>query len=219
MVTALKIQNQDDALVKARRRQIFLAACRVLARKSFHQATVKEMALEAGLAAGSIYVYLQSKDEILLLLAESMVGELAEQLPEIRVRGAGDPRRELLGIMRGALDVIDRYREAFAVLNHEVRYLSRRPQFRAPLAAILNPYITALSDALERGRAQGVMRFEAVPSMVEAVHMLCSGWAMGIGLRSKIDKETYWREIAGLVEGRFFVAAAKADTRAWTANV
>jgi AcrR family transcriptional regulator len=179
MAAALKIQNQDDALVKARRRQIFLAACRVLARKSFHQATVKEMALEAGLAAGSIYVYLQSKDEILRLLAESMVGELAEQLPEIRERSAGDPRHELLGIMRCALDVIDRYREAFAVLNHEVRYLGRRAQFRAPLNEILNPYITALTDALERGRAQGVMRFENVPSMVEAVHMLCSGWAMG----------------------------------------
>src|SRR5438445_10424102 len=126
MPVAIKLQNQDDALVKARRRQIFLAACRVLATKSFHEATVKEMAVEAGLAAGSIYVYLQGKDEILLLLAESMVGELVEAIPAIRNEAADDPRRELLGVMRAALDVIDRYREAFAVLNHEVLYLERR---------------------------------------------------------------------------------------------
>ena len=59
--------------MKTRRRQIFLAACRVLARKSFHEASVKELALEAGLAAGSIYVYLQGKEDILILIAESMV--------------------------------------------------------------------------------------------------------------------------------------------------
>ena len=73
MADALKIPAQDEALVKARRRQIFLAVTRVLARKSFHQATVKEMALEAGLAAGSIYMYLRSKDEILLLDRKSVV--------------------------------------------------------------------------------------------------------------------------------------------------
>ena len=45
---AIRVQSPDDKLVKARRRQIFLAACRVLARKSFHEASVKELALEAG---------------------------------------------------------------------------------------------------------------------------------------------------------------------------
>ena len=73
MAEALRTPPQDDALVKARRRQIFLAACRVLSRKSFHEASVKELALEAGLAAGSIYVYLQGKEDILILIAESMV--------------------------------------------------------------------------------------------------------------------------------------------------
>ncbi|MGH7841659.1 MAG: TetR/AcrR family transcriptional regulator [Candidatus Binataceae bacterium] len=204
MAEALKVQNHDDPLVKLRRRQIFLAACRVLSRKSFHQATVKEIALEAGLAAGSIYLYLQSKDAILLLLAESMVGELAEVMPEIRAASGDDPRRELLGIMRAALDVIDRYREAFAVLNHEVRYLGRRQQYRAPLNQILEPYIGALTNVIERGGQRGLLCFADVPSVVEAVHMLCSGWAMGTGLLVKTEKEAYWREIAAIVEGRFF---------------
>jgi hypothetical protein len=110
--------------------------------------------------------------------------------------------------MRAALDVIDRYREAFAVLNHEARYLGRRPQYRDVLKAILAPYLLALKDTLERGRAARLMRFDSMASMVEAVHMLCSGWAMGSGLLDKTDKESYWREIAALVEGRLFVPAA-----------
>jgi AcrR family transcriptional regulator len=206
MTAVLKLPVADDALVKARRRQIFLAVTRVLARKSFHQATVKEMALEAGLAAGSIYLYLRNKDEILLLLAESMVGELVEELPEIRARTKDDPPAELLAIMRTALDVTDRYREAFAVLNHELRYLERNPEYRAMLKELLRPYKEALSGALERGRAGGRIHFTDLPSVVEALHMLCSGLSMGASMLAKTDKETYWREIAALVEGRFFTA-------------
>ncbi|HKV56150.1 MAG TPA: TetR/AcrR family transcriptional regulator [Candidatus Binataceae bacterium] len=208
MAEPARVSTADDALAKARRRQIFLAACRVLARKSFHEATVKEMALEAGLAAGSIYVYLQSKDEILLLLAESMVAELVEALPEIKQAAAGDPRRELLGILRGALDVIDRYREAFAVLNHEVRYLERRPEYRATLKEIVGPYREALAEPLERGKRMGLIRFASIASVVEALHMLCSGWSCGGAFMAKTDKETYWREIEGLINGSFFVPEA-----------
>ena len=133
MPEAVRTQPHDDALVKTRRRQIFLAACRVLSRKSFHEASVKELALEAGLAAGSIYVYLHSKEDILILMAESMVGELVESFARDSRAPAAILARELLEMVRTILDVIDRYREAFAVMNHEVRYLARRPEHRRAL--------------------------------------------------------------------------------------
>lgn len=211
MAEAVRIQSQDESLARVRRRQIFTAACRVLMRKSFHEATVKEIALEAGLAAGSIYVYLQSKDDILLLLAESMVAELAEMLPQIRRQSGGEPRRELVELMRAALDVIDRYREAFCVLNQEVRYLARRPGYRAALRRVVGGYTSALEDVLERGRKRGVILYDDLRSVVEAIHMLCSGWAMGADYLGNTNKETYWRQIAALVEGRFFVPGAAGD--------
>src|SRR5580692_6290616 len=131
MNEASKFPTGDDEVIRAKRRQIFLAVTRVLARKSFHQATVKEMAQEAGIAAGSIYMYLRSKDEIVLL------------------------RAELLAIMRVVLSVIDRYREAFAVLNHEVRYFEKNTQYRVAMREVLRPYKESLASALERGRARG----------------------------------------------------------------
>jgi AcrR family transcriptional regulator len=206
MSEPLRSQSQDEGLVRARRQQIFAAACRVLKRKSFHEATVKEIALEARLAAGSIYVYLQSKDDILLLLAESMVAELAEKLPQIRGNSRGEPRRELLELMRAAIDVIDRYREAFCVLNQEVRYLARRPDYRVALKQIVGRYTSTVENVLERGRKMGVIFYDDLRTVVQAVHMLCSGWAMGADYLGNTDKETYWRQVAALVEGRFFDA-------------
>ena len=205
-----RTQNQAEALVRARRQQIFAAACRVLRHKSFHEATVKEIALEAGLAAGSIYVYLQGKDDILLLLAESMVAELTEMLPRIRGKSRGEPRRELLELMRAAIDVIDRYREAFCVLNQEVRYLARRPDYRAALKQIVGRYTSTIENVLERGRRMDVIVYDDLRSVVQAVHMLCSGWAMGADYLGKTGKEIYWRQVAALVEGRFFNPAARA---------
>lgn len=204
-----KLQPLDDELAVIRRRQIFLAVTRVLARKPFHQASVKEIAAEAGIAAGSIYVYLKSKDEILLLIAESMVGELAEELPRIRLEAGDDPRREILGVMRAALDVIDRYREAFAVLNHEVRYLERNPHYRQALKQAVRPYKEALAGPLETGRMRSLINFESIPSAVEILHMLLSGWAMGGDLLAHTDKQAYWREITGIVEGRLFTSMAR----------
>jgi AcrR family transcriptional regulator len=204
MVQEAKAQVLDDELASARRRQIFLAVTRVLGRKPFHQASVKEIAAEAGIAAGSIYVYLKSKDEMLLLVAESMVAELTEELPRIRVESEGDPRRELLGVMRTALDVIDRYREAFAVLNHEVRYLERNPRYRQALRQAVRPYKEALAQPLEAGKAIGLISFESIPSAAEVLHMLLSGWAMASDFLTHTDKEAYWREVAGVVQGRLF---------------
>jgi len=203
MPEALRTLPQDDALVKTRQRQIFLAACRVLARKSFHEASVKELALEAGLAAGSIYVYLNSKEDILILIAESMVAELVDALPAIHQRSEGEPRRELLEMMRTILDVIDRYREAFAVMNHEVRYLARRPEHRRALNKITDDYHGAVAQVLERGRAAGVLHFDDLRSVVHAIHMLCAGWATGANALKHIKKDDYWREIAAIIEGRF----------------
>jgi AcrR family transcriptional regulator len=213
MYEALKSQPQDESLVRARRRQIFLAACRVLASKSFHQATVKEIAAEAGLAAGSIYLYVKTKDDILLLMVEAMVAELVEALPEIRERTRGEPRRELLEVMRAILDVIDRYREAFTVLYQEGRYLARRPRYRAAFRKIAEQYTSVVADVLKRGREAGVIRYDDLKSVVEAIHMLCSGWAMGAGFLKDTSKETYWREIAAMVQGRFFSDNGKVQGR------
>jgi hypothetical protein len=99
------------------------------------------------------------------------------------------------------------------VLHHEARYLERRPQYRAAMKKIGADYLGAVAEIIERGRRTGVINVEDSRSAVHAIHMLCAGWAMGANNLKGIDKETYWREIAAIVEGRFFASADGAAAR------
>ena len=53
-----------------RRAQIVAAARTCFARSGFHNTTLKDVFAEAGLSAGCVYNYFQSKDELMLAIAE-----------------------------------------------------------------------------------------------------------------------------------------------------
>jgi TetR/AcrR family fatty acid metabolism transcriptional regulator len=61
---------------EARRREMLEAAARVFARRGFHAATIAEVAAEAGIAVGSIYLYFDTKEQLYF----SVVDEKAEEL-------------------------------------------------------------------------------------------------------------------------------------------
>src|SRR3989442_434675 len=73
--------------------QIIDAAVRVFARNGFYNSRVSDIAREAGIASGTIYLYFKTKDEILVtLFREKMaafVGVGRAGLPPRGRRGAG----------------------------------------------------------------------------------------------------------------------------------
>jgi TetR/AcrR family fatty acid metabolism transcriptional regulator len=58
----------QEQLTAARRSQILNAATKIFAQKGFHRATIKEIAREAGLADGTIYLYFENKNALMLTL-------------------------------------------------------------------------------------------------------------------------------------------------------
>jgi AcrR family transcriptional regulator len=68
-----------------RRAQIVAAARTCFARSGFHNTTLQDVFAEAGLSAGCVYNYFQSKDELMLAIAEErhdqerqLIGEVSE---------------------------------------------------------------------------------------------------------------------------------------------
>src|SRR5690349_14847323 len=68
----------DEERGDRRRTQILDAAARVLADRGYHRTTVRDIAREAGIADGTIYLYFSSKQELLLALI-AQLGRVAER--------------------------------------------------------------------------------------------------------------------------------------------
>jgi TetR/AcrR family fatty acid metabolism transcriptional regulator len=72
----------DEERGDRRRTQILDAAARVLADRGYHRTTVRDIAREAGIADGTIYLYFSSKQELLLALI-AQLGRVAERRADL----------------------------------------------------------------------------------------------------------------------------------------
>jgi AcrR family transcriptional regulator len=70
MITVKRAKQEH--LASTRRNQILDAATRLFATKGFHPTTTKDIAREAGLAEGTIYIYFENKPALLLGIMERM---------------------------------------------------------------------------------------------------------------------------------------------------
>ena len=59
---------KNRKLVEKRRQQIIRGACDLFVRKGFHRTTTREIARECGLSIGTMYEYIQSKEDVLYLV-------------------------------------------------------------------------------------------------------------------------------------------------------
>jgi AcrR family transcriptional regulator len=79
---------------EARRAQIIEAARACFARNGFHKTTLQDIFAEAGLSAGCVYNYFESKDELMLAVADARHDVEARIIAE-----EGDDRDPLAGLL------------------------------------------------------------------------------------------------------------------------
>src|SRR5688500_20334525 len=103
-----------------KRERILDAAERVFARVGFFAARVSDIAREAGVADGTIYLYFKSKDDLLISLFESRIIRVNEQLAAA-VAAAERPRDQLIAFVRTYLQMIADQPTAAEVLTIELR--------------------------------------------------------------------------------------------------
>ena len=62
--------------------RIITAATKVFAKKGFFKAKVSEIAREAGIADGTVYIYFDHKDDILIALFEEKMSQVLDNMKE-----------------------------------------------------------------------------------------------------------------------------------------
>ncbi|MCK6574508.1 TetR family transcriptional regulator [Myxococcota bacterium] len=146
-----------------KRERILDAAVQVFAQRGFFQARVSDIAREAGVADGTIYLYFKNKDDLLISLFEDrMEGIIARFRLELdRLSG---PAERLHRFIVMHLDLVEHQPQLAEVLTVELRQSSKfMREYRAPKFA---EYLGILVDILESGRVAGVFRPDIEPRIL-----------------------------------------------------
>jgi len=146
-----------------KRERILSAAERVFARRGFFAARVSEIAKDAGVADGTIYLYFKSKDELLISLFEARMKQVNAAL---RAAVAAAPPAEQLGaFIRAYLRLVHEEPGAAEVLTIELRQSSKfMKEYENPEFA---DFLRMLGGLITAGQERGELD-RAIPSHVAA---------------------------------------------------
>jgi TetR/AcrR family transcriptional regulator len=173
---------------KERRSAIIDAAERVFFRKGFEAATMDEVAAEAELSKGTLYLYFKSKDELFIALSGRIIGQLVERFEAI----AGSPGNGLEHIERlmfeytsFALAHPKHFRTALTWMAAAQPVDTSTPAFvrhRQLIARVVACFV----GAIQRGHADGSVRRDINP--VETAAQLWGGLLGTILIRVNGDE-------------------------------
>lgn len=136
-----------------KRGRILVAAEKVFARSGFFAAKVSEIAKEANVADGTIYLYFKNKDDLLISLFESRVEHVNAVLTQA-IAAHPEPADQMAALIRTYLRLVQDQPAVAEVLTIELRQSSKfmKEYSAGPFAELLR----IISGIIARGQDQGV---------------------------------------------------------------
>ena len=145
-----------------KRDAILRAAIDVFAERGYFNAQVADVARAAGVAAGTVYLYFRSKDDLLVSIFEKTMRE-AIQEGRASVEPLKDPIERLAAIARVHLDRMGRDRSLAVVFQVELRQSTKfMERFSSTL---LREYLGVIRAIIVDGQKTGVFRKEINPTL------------------------------------------------------
>lgn len=126
---------KDPELVEKRRAQIVGAAVRLFSEKGFHETTTREIGRATGFSIGTLYEYIQSKEDVLYLVCDAIHREMEESL-RAAIQVGVNGRETLEQAIAAYIEVCDKmqdsillvYRETSSLKNDSMGYVLRNEE-------------------------------------------------------------------------------------------
>jgi len=152
--------------ISDKREAILRAAISVFARCGYFNSKVADIAREAGVADGTVYLYFKSKEEILHSIFDRSVDEALGAAKE-RVQLLTDPREKLRQIAHMHLERLGADRDLAVVFQVELRGSTKfMEEFSA---AGFAEYLSLIRSTFEEGQRAGMFRADLNARVVAKV--------------------------------------------------
>lgn len=138
-----------------KRDAILDAAIRVFAERGFHGSRISDVAKEAGVAEGTIYLYFKSKDDLLLSIFSRRVGAFVKAL-RVEVETKESPVEKLRTVVGYHFQHL--YRDPYLAQVIQIELRGCSAFMRGGVSPELKAYLTLIEAILEQGKVQGIFR-------------------------------------------------------------
>ena len=158
--------------------RILTAAVKVFARQGFYHSTISQVAREAGVADGTIYLYFKNKDDILVNFFSFITKQAFERFRQA-VDSAADSEEKLRRLIRSHLSAFQQDMNFAIVYQVETHQSSRLAEEQ--IKEMSKMYRDIIAEIVEQGQAEGCFRKDVYVGLVKrfvigAVDEVISTW-------------------------------------------
>ena len=146
--------------------KIIKAAIKVFAKKGFFNARITDIAKEAKVADGTIYLYFNNKYDILISVFEQEIGRLIDQITKL-LEKEDNPQRMLELFIHKHLQEMKKNRNLAEVIQIELRQTNKL--IREYRNNKFSEYINILSTIIRKGQKERLFREDIHPGIAKRV--------------------------------------------------
>jgi len=185
--------------------RIINAATKVFAKKGFFHAKVSDIAKEAQVADGTIYLYFDNKDDILISLFEEQMTVVLENMME-QLSQEEDVVRKIEKFALTHLKLIELNKNMAEIIQVELRQSTKFMKEYKNEKFL--QYLNLIAEIIREGQVKGVFKKEVIPGIAKraffgALDEMSRFWVLST--HKKYDIETAAKQISayflhGLIE-------------------
>ena len=176
--------------------KIIRAATKIFAKKGFFKAKVSDIAKEAQVADGTIYLYFENKDDILISLFEEQMQLVLENMrPQLSEEEDAVKKIERFAVTH--LKLIESNKNVAEIIQVELRQSTKfMKEYKNER---FMEYLNLIADIIEEGQKQGVFNKAIIPDIAKraffgALDEMSRFWVLSS--RKKYDIETAAEQIS-----------------------
>ena len=144
--------------------RILQAALKIFSEKGFYNTRIAEVAKEANVADGTIYLYFKNKDDLLICLFEEEVGKICRDM-RAEMGKTKKPEEKLRIFASSHLNMILKNRELAEVIQVELRQSAKF--MRGYVNKVFMEYINLVREVIKEGQQKGIFRKDVAPGIVK----------------------------------------------------
>jgi len=186
------IQERKEREKERRRQQIMVAAKRVFSDKGFNKATMEDIAQEAELSPGTLYLYFKNKEELYASLSLRILQYLLIRVEHVNDDKETDPEEKLKALMDAMYDVYEF--DPLIIINmfhlqssETLRNLS--PQLMEEIKDLSRKSLGSIAKIFENGVEQDLFYDRHPVALADTFWAMFSGVVLWLTSKKLIDQE------------------------------